>query len=225
MAAVSGDSLCRERGFSWPPTFRAVLVQLPRFSCGSCTGRPKPSSACRGTQPPNLLPTSVGTVCLVCRGEVARRMPVCTVDALNLYGADSDDAGMSLPIVAHRNSESLCASVELERSLESWERPFQAFSPLGDAEVVAPLVLGLPRVAAIWWRSTLGSEKCKNSATMSANASWKARTSGLLASLNRRWIPSSRACVTSWATMSCERHVNTVIRPGPAPSSSLGAGK
>jgi hypothetical protein len=74
----------------------------------------------------------------------------------------------------------------------------------------------------MWWRRTVGREKCSNRATMSANASWKARTSGLLGSLKRRWIPSSRAWVTSWAMMSCERQVKTVsCEPDPP----LGAGK
>ena len=69
-----------------------------------------------------------------------------------------------------------------------------------------------PRVAAIWCRSTSGREKCWNSATMSANASWNASTSGLLGSLKRRCMPSSSACVVSWAMMSCDRQVNTVSR-------------
>ena len=82
-----------------------------------------------------------------------------------------------------------------------------------------------PRVAAIWCRSTSGSEKCWNSATMSANASWKASTSGLLDSMKRRCMPSSSACVISWATMSCDRQVKTVSGAAPAPSAPTAAGK
>ena len=45
---------------------------------------------------------------------------------------------------------------------------------------------------------------------MSANASWKASTSGLLGSLKRRWMPSSSAWVVSCATMSWLRQVKTL---------------
>jgi hypothetical protein len=78
----------------------------------------------------------------------------------------------------------------------------------------------LPRVAAIWWRRISGNVKCWNSATMSANASWNARTSGLLGSRNRRCIPSRRACAVSWAMMSWDRQVKTRPRGRWPPGSS-----
>ena len=55
-----------------------------------------------------------------------------------------------------------------------------------------------------------GEGKMLNRATMSAKASWKASTSRLLGSLKRRCMPSSKAWVVSWATISCERQVKTV---------------
>ena len=59
---------------------------------------------------------------------------------------------------------------------------------------------------------------------MSANASWKAWTSGLVGSLKRGCTPSSRAWVVSWATMSCDSAVKTTV-PGVLSSSFEATGK
>ena len=59
---------------------------------------------------------------------------------------------------------------------------------------------------------------------MSANASWKAWTSGFVGSLKRGCTPSSRACVVSCAMMSCDRQVKTTV-PGVLSSSFEATGK
>ena len=64
--------------------------------------------------------------------------------------------------------------------------------------------------------SCSGSVKCWNSATMSAKASCKASTSGLVGSRKYSWKPSSRAWVVSCATTSCDRQVKT-MPPGSWP--------
>ena len=54
---------------------------------------------------------------------------------------------------------------------------------------------------------TSRSANTESSATMSANPSWKAAWSGEEGAMNRLRSPSTSACVVSWTTMSCERHM------------------